>query len=137
MRLVKQSGCRRGSTGAIFTVNERRQDSVENMVELLAGVFRQESQYKISMLLEQGVLPAVASVRLGIGEMLRAIQFNDRVCIHAQKVHLHFPVAVERDRQLDVQAKTISRFRECLQATKKKSLAGAPGSIFSRRIFRG
>jgi hypothetical protein len=50
---------------------------IKNLVETLACVFRQESQHKISILLQQGVLPSIPSIRIHITEMLRPIQLND------------------------------------------------------------
>ena len=64
-------------------MNERGQDRVKNLVEVLAGVFRQKSQYKVSMLLEQRILAPVPPIRVNISEMLGPIQLNDHARLRA------------------------------------------------------
>jgi hypothetical protein len=67
----------------VLTMNESGQNGIQNLLEALARVFRQESQHKISILLEKGVLPPVSPIRVGISEMLRAIQLNDQAGFRA------------------------------------------------------
>ena len=57
---------------------EVRGGTVGDLVEALARVFRQESQDKVSVLLEKSVLPTVAPVGFSIRKMLRAIQLNNQ-----------------------------------------------------------
>jgi hypothetical protein len=68
---------------AILPMNESGQNSIQNLVEALARVLRQETQHKISILLQQGVLPSVPPISVGVGEMLRAIQLNDHARFRA------------------------------------------------------
>ena len=65
------------------SLNKRGQDGVKNMVEMFAGVFRQESQYKVAVLLEQDVLAPVPPIGVGVGQMLGAIQLNDHAGLRA------------------------------------------------------
>jgi len=64
-------------------MNESGYDRVQNMVEALANIFRQKSQYKIAILLKQSIFPPVAPVGFGVPKVLRAIQFNDNTVLGA------------------------------------------------------
>jgi hypothetical protein len=64
-------------------MNESGQNGIQNLIEAPARVLCQESQYRISILLEQGVLPAVWPIRLNLSEMLRPIQLNDHAGFRA------------------------------------------------------
>ena len=66
-----------------FTMNQSGQYGVQNMIEVLARIFRKEPQHEISILLQQGVFPPVTPIGFSIGEMLRAIQFNDNAGLDA------------------------------------------------------
>jgi hypothetical protein len=68
---------------AVFTMNKCRQNGVQNQVEMLARVFRQEPQHKISILLEQDVLPPVPPICFCAGEMLSAVQLDDNAGLGA------------------------------------------------------
>jgi len=60
----------------VLTMDESPQDGVQNLIEMFAHIFRQESQHEKSVLLQQGVFPPVPPVRFGISQMLCAVQFN-------------------------------------------------------------
>ena len=58
------------------SMDQRGQDGIQNMVQSLARIFRQKTQDKIFVLLEQGVLPAVAPVGIRAAEVLRSVEFD-------------------------------------------------------------
>jgi hypothetical protein len=60
---------------------------------MLARIFRQESQDKVFILLEKGVLPPIPPIRPSVGEMLCSIQLNYNAGFRAQQIHLHLPIA--------------------------------------------
>ena len=65
------------SPRTVLTISESGQNGIQNLIEALTCVFRQESRHKISMLPKQGVLPPVSPICFSIRQMLRAIQFDD------------------------------------------------------------
>ena len=57
------------------------QDIVEHRVQFLAHILGEEAQDQVPTLLQQAILPPVASIRHGIREVLRAIQFDGHACV--------------------------------------------------------
>src|SRR2546422_8338735 len=114
-----------------LTMNERSQDGIENQIKVFAHILRQESQYEISVLLQQCIFAPIPAVRFGVGQMLRAVQLDDDARLRAQEIHLHSSPAVKTDRQLDVKAKSALRSRQCFQPAKQERFAGASGPIFT------
>ena len=57
-------------------MNQSGQNGIKHLVETLADIFRQESQDKVAILLEQGILPPVAPIGLEVRQMLRTIQLD-------------------------------------------------------------
>ncbi len=45
----------------VLTMSESGQNGIQDLLKALARIFRQESQHKISILLEKGVFPAVSA----------------------------------------------------------------------------
>src|ERR1051326_1686382 len=119
----------------VIAMNEGGHDCIQNLVQVLASVFRQEPQNEISVLLQQCVFSPVTTVSLLITEMLRAVQFNDHTVLGAEEVDLHLAGTVERYGDFHVQAKATRRCWEGLQSAKKKRLAGAPGAGFPGSVF--
>ena len=62
---------------ALFAMDKGGHGGIQYLVKVLPRVFGQESQHKITVLLEQSVLPAIPPICLSVGEMLRAVQFDD------------------------------------------------------------
>ena len=118
----------------LFTMDESPQDGVQNMIEVFAHIFRQESQHEKSVLLQQGVFPPVPPVRFGISQMLRAVQFDYDAGFRAHQVHFHQSSPIKRNRQFHIEAKTASRCRYCLQTMKEERFAGAPRPLFTFRL---
>ena len=114
-----------------LTMKERGQDGIENQIKIFAHILRQESQYEISVLLQQGIFAPIPAVRFGVGQMLRAVQLDDDARLRAQEIHLHSSPAVKTDRQLDVKAKSALRSRQCFQSAKQERFAGASRAIGS------
>ena len=88
-------------------MDQSRQDRVQNIVKVFAQIFRKESQNKISVLLKQRILPAVPPVRVGVRQMLVAVQLDDHPGLGAEQIHLHLTSAVEGYGQLYIQAETV------------------------------
>lgn len=112
-------------------MRERSQDGIENQIKVFAHILRQESQYEISVLLQQRIFAPITAVGFGVGQMLRAVQLDDDARLCAQEIHLHSSQAVKTDRQLHVKAKATLRFRQCFQSAKQERFAGASGPIFT------
>ncbi len=64
-------------------------------VEFLADVFCKEPQDEVAVLLQQLVLAAVATVRNGIRQVLRAIQLHGDARVGTQEIDLQRARAVE------------------------------------------
>ena len=64
-------------------MHESSQDGIENQIKVFAHILRQESQYEISVLLQQGIFAPIPAVRFGVGQMLRAVQLDDDARLHA------------------------------------------------------
>lgn len=75
--------------------HQRAQDSIQNVVETLAHILGQESQHEVAVFLQQGVLVAVPAVGIGIGQVLRAVQFHSHPRLRAEEVHFHLAPLVE------------------------------------------
>lgn len=59
------------------------------MVKALRDIACKESQDKISVLLKQGVFMSVASVRVGISQVLFSIEFDSDPQFRAQEINFH------------------------------------------------
>ncbi len=64
------------------------------------------------MLLKEGILAAVAAIRVCICKMLTAIEFNNETGSRIEQIHFHIAPAIKRDWQLDVQFETAGCFRK-------------------------
>jgi hypothetical protein len=69
-------------------MNESGQNCIQNLIEALARVFRQETQQEISILLQQGIFPPIPPVRFRISQMLCSIQLNDDIRFFFQRLLL-------------------------------------------------
>ena len=58
-------------------MRKRTQDRIENGVQILRHILRQETENGISVLLQQPVLVPVAAIGGWIGKVLGAIQFDN------------------------------------------------------------
>ena len=61
------TGCRSCSVAILYLMGQRRQNGVQNVIQLFAHILRKESKDKISVLLEQRIFSAVAAVVIGVG----------------------------------------------------------------------
>jgi len=59
-------------------VRKRAQDCIEYQIQFRTDVFREKSQDKIAMRLQQRVFSAIAPVCIRVGQMLATVQFNDQ-----------------------------------------------------------
>src|SRR5438552_1656677 len=101
--LFRETVC---SPPTVLPVGQRGQDCIQDMVEALANVFRQKSQNIETVLLQERVLPAVATISFGVSKVLCAVQFDDQIRIRAIQVCLQASAMVERNGQLRVQAES-------------------------------
>jgi hypothetical protein len=53
-----------------------RREGIQHAIEVPGNVLREEAENQVTLFLKQTVLAAVAPVRDGIGEVLRAIEFD-------------------------------------------------------------
>src|SRR5205823_12228385 len=57
-------------------MRERPKNRIQNLIKTLANIFAEEPQYMIAVFLEQNVFAPITPVRVGIIEVLTAIQFD-------------------------------------------------------------
>jgi hypothetical protein len=79
-------------------VRQRCQDCIQNVIESFADILRQKPQNEISVLLQESILPTISPVRFGIGQVLRAVEFDHDTTVRVKEVHLHSAPAIESDR---------------------------------------
>jgi hypothetical protein len=106
----------------------------ELVIEALADVVGQESQHGVPVLLQQGVLAAVAAVGLNVPQVLHPVQLDGHPGPRAEQVHLHFALPVKRNRQRNIQPEPAGRFRQRFQAAVQKRLRSASRSIRPLRV---
>ena len=75
-----------------------------------AHVLGEESQHEIAVLLEQDVFAPVAAIGVGVGQVLRTVQFDHDSQIPTEQIHFHSPAPIEGDGQLDIQVEPSVRF---------------------------
>ena len=80
-----------------FLTHQRAKDGIQHIVESLARILGEESQHKVTVFLKQGVFTPITPVGVGIGQMLRSIQFDGDSRLGIQQVHFHMAPAVERN----------------------------------------
>lgn len=86
------------------------QDGIQHAVEVFGNVLREEAENQVTVFLKQTVLAAVAPVRDGISQVLRAIEFDGNAQLAAEQVDFHPAPTVERDRQFRVQQEQPARY---------------------------
>ena len=57
-------------------MRQRSDNPVQNLIETLSHVFRQEAQHEVAVLLQQNVLPPVSPIGVGVIQILATIQFD-------------------------------------------------------------
>jgi hypothetical protein len=117
-------------------VSKRSQDCIEHHIQLLAHILSKKSQYEVAVLLKQSILPSVATIRCGIREMLRAIQFYCYARIGTQQVDFKCSEAVERDRQRHVEAETCLGLRQGFQAPVEERFCCTPSPVRAFGVCR-
>ena len=83
-------------------MNERAKNRVQHVIEPLAQVLRQKAKHKVTVLLQQGVLPPVTPLRLRVRQVLRPIHLDHQLGRRAQEIHFHRSTMVEGQRQLGI-----------------------------------
>jgi hypothetical protein len=68
------------------TPSKHPQDRIEHGIQVLAYVLGKKAQHEVAVLLQQLVLPSVATVRDRIREVLSAIKFDGYTRVGAQQV---------------------------------------------------
>jgi hypothetical protein len=79
------------------------------LIWTFADVFCQEAEGPISMLLQQSILATISPVRFRVAQVLPAVKFDGDVRRLAKQVDFHAAPAIERNRQLGIQAKPPGR----------------------------
>ena len=80
------------------------------------------------------IFAAIATVSILAFKMLPSVYLDRKSCPRAKQINLHFPPAVKRNRQLDIQAELAGRFWQGFKSSKKKRFRGTPRTIDSFRI---
>ena len=65
------------------------ENSVEHIVEMFADVLSEESQHDVAIFLKQHVLAPVATIGLGISQMLASVNLNRDARFRIKKIHFH------------------------------------------------
>jgi len=107
-------------------VSHRALDGIEDVIQALTEVFREETEHEIAVLLERGVLATVAPVGFGVSQMLSAIQFDDQAQFVAKQIYFHAASRVKRDGEFCIQAKALGSSWQRFQAAVEKRFARAP-----------
>lgn len=68
---------------------EGREDCVKNRVGVPARIARQKPQDQVSVLLEKNVFSAVPPPSLLVGQVLRPVEFEDKLGTSVKEIHLH------------------------------------------------
>jgi len=84
-------------------MRQRSQDCIEHRIEVLAHVFGEEPQYEAAVFLQQEIFASVATVGLGVSQMLAAVELNGDACIGTQQIHFHASPPVKGNGQLGVE----------------------------------
>ena len=90
-------------------MGKRPQNRVENGVEIPADIFGEESQYEVAVFLQQRVFVSVASVGLGIRQVLRSVNFDHKTGFRTQEIDIHPTAGTEPNGQRLVDPKSSCR----------------------------
>ena len=60
----------------LVTPNKHTQDRLEHSIQFLTYILGKKPQHEVAVLLQQLVLPSVATIRDGTGQVLSTIQFD-------------------------------------------------------------
>ena len=78
------------------TAGQHSQNRIEHGVQVLADVLGKKAQHEVAVLLQQLVLPSIATIRDWIREVLSTIELDDNARVGAQQVDFKASEAVER-----------------------------------------
>jgi hypothetical protein len=93
-------------------MREDSQDGIQDRVQLLDQILRQEAKNEEPVLLQERILLSIPTVGLGIRQVLRAVQFDHRSGVNAQEVDLHLAQVVEGNGQFYIQLESPRSFRQ-------------------------
>src|SRR5215467_886008 len=96
---------------ACTTGNHRSLDCIQDEIEPFAHILREETQDKITVLLEQLVFSTIMPVGFDVPKMLRAVQFYGQPSNRAQQIDFHSAPTVKRDRQLGIELEASCHLR--------------------------
>lgn len=71
----------------------RSENNVENRIEVLANIFGQKAQNKITLFLQTCILASVASIGFCVGHMLGAVQFDSQSKLGIEQINFHVAAA--------------------------------------------
>jgi hypothetical protein len=119
----------------LATSSKHPQDRIEHSVQVLAYVLGKQAQHEVAVLLQQLVLPPVATIRDRVREVLSAIEFDRQTRVSAQQVDFECSEAVERNRQRHVDTEAsiglLQRVQSPIQNASVALLARATPSASS------
>ena len=75
------------------------------------------------------VFAAVATVRIGVGEVLRTVQLDRHARLGTEQVHLESTAGVEGDRQPLIEAEPSFRLGQAIQSPEQERLCRAARAI--------
>ena len=75
------------------------QNGVQDRIEVLSSILRQEPKHHVTVLLKKCILPTVSPISIHVGQMLGAIQLNRQPFLRSEKINFHFAALVKGDWQ--------------------------------------
>ena len=126
---------RLGPCCRVATPSEHPQNRVEYGVQFFAHILGKKAQHEIAVLLQQLVLPPIATIRDRIREVLSAVEFDGYARVGAQQVDLKCSEAVERDRQRHVDAEPSIRLPQRVQSSVEEGLRCTSCSRYTFGVF--
>jgi hypothetical protein len=104
---TKRSGLKAADQGGLvcpLPMRQRSHDCIQNVIEPFTNVFRKKPQNEVPVLLQECVFPAISPIGFGIGQVLRAVEFNHETTLRIKKVHFHPTPSFESIRVFNFQS---------------------------------
>jgi hypothetical protein len=119
-----------------MTPHKHAQDRIEHSIQVLAYLLGKKAQHEVAVLLQQLVLPPIATVRDRIREVLSAIEFDRQTSVSAQQVDFERSQAVERNWQHHVDAEASTGLCERIQSAVEERLGCTSRPRCALGVFR-
>src|SRR5262245_20140753 len=116
--------------------SKHSQNRIEHGIQVFAYVLGKEAQHEVAVLLQQLVLPPIATVRNRIRKVLSTIEFDCQTRVSAQQVDFERSQAVERNWQHHVDAEASTGLCQRIQSPVEERLGCTSRPRCALGIFR-